>query len=139
MTGDRIVQDDGVRQAEGERTGRKRPDRLADSRREATDENTVRIGQFDSLAALCLPRKERLEDPLRLGEMLLRACHIAPAVHWPARNALEDHDLAGAACRQGREDEVLADGRNQVEGNSRELRAWRHAGDVGQGESPLRS
>ena len=81
-------------------------------------------------APLRLPRQERLEDPLRLREVLLGRGDVAPAVHRPAGDALEDHDLARARRRQRREDEVLADARDQVEADGRELRPRRHPGDV---------
>ncbi len=85
-------------------------------------------------AALGLPRHERLQDPLRLREMLGGRRDVAPAVHRPAGHALEDHDLAGAARRQRREDEVLPHARDDVEADGRELRPRRHPGHVREGE-----
>ena len=96
------------------------------------------VGELDLPAALGLPGQERLEHPLAPLEMLLRRRHVAPAVHRPAGDALEDHDLARARRGERREDEVLADGRDQVEADGRELGARLHPGHVGERERALR-
>ena len=110
--------------------GRQLGHRLPHRRREAAGENPVPVGQLDVVAALRLPRQERLEDPLRLGQVLVRRGHVAPAVHRAAGDALEDHDLARARGGQRGEDEVLADGRDQVEAHGGVVRPRRHARDV---------
>ena len=70
--------------------------------------------------------------------MLLRAVDVLPAIHRAAGNALEHHDVAGAAVGQRREDEILADRRDQVEVDGRVVRARRHAVHIGQRQRALR-
>ena len=60
----------------------------------------------------------------------LRRRDVGPAVHRAAGDALEDHDLAGPARRQRREDEVLAHARDEVEAHGGELGPRRHARHV---------
>ena len=138
LPGDRVVEDDGIGQPEHGRARGEPRDGPAHGRCEPAGQNALCVGQLHGAAALRLPRQEPLEDLQRAREVRGRRGDIGPAVQRAAGNPLEDHDLARAPRRQGREDEVLADTGDQVEADGRVLWPRRHALDVGQGERALR-
>ena len=119
---DRVVEDDRVGHAQHVRAARQHTDRPSHDGREAAGEDAVRVGQLDRAGALRLPGEVALEDLARPGQVLPWRADVLPAVHRPAWDPLEDHDLARPARRQRGEDEVLADPGRDVEADRRVLR-----------------
>src|SRR5207248_4046269 len=138
LAGDRVVYDDRVGHPEYGCTRGKVGDRMPDRRHEPAGEDTVRIGERDIASPLRFPRQKLLEKLAGPVQVLFWVTDIVPAVHRPAGDAFEDHDLAAAAHRQRREDEVLADAGYQVEADRRILWTRLEPGDVGERERALR-
>src|SRR5215813_3445804 len=94
LAGERIVEHDGIGHPENFATRGENPYRLANSRGETSRQDAFVVGEFNITAPLRLPREKSLEDMLAAGKMLSGSLDVGPAIHRPARNSHEHHDLA---------------------------------------------
>ncbi|MNZ93743.1 hypothetical protein D3C78_1128250 [compost metagenome] len=117
LPGNRVVHHQSIGHAEYTASGRQLEYRLANHRRETARKETLVVAQFERLTTLGLLGGVTADDLQALFQVLLRRLNTLPAIHGTTGNALEDHDFAGTTGGQGWEREVLANSRNQVEGD----------------------
>ncbi|HJY88240.1 MAG TPA: hypothetical protein VKE24_15510 [Candidatus Acidoferrales bacterium] len=109
LSGDRIIQYDGICHAQYVISRGQFAHRVAYRWRDLADQDAVIVSQFNVRTAFGLPRQEPLEEPSAFLEVLLGAFDLVPAVHRAADDALEDHDFARSRGGYCRAHEILPD------------------------------
>ena len=70
--------------------------------------------------------------------MLSGSFYVIPAIHRPARNSFEHHNLARTAGSQRGKNKILAHIRDHVEAHRRVWLSRPHLPDIGQSQAALR-
>ena len=114
LPGDRIIEHNRICHRQNFAAGGKTSDRVTDGGHNSSDERPIIIRQFDFATTLRFPWHKTLENLLAVGKMLSWGLNLRPAIHGPAGNTFEHHDLAWPRGGQGRKDEVLANVWNEI-------------------------